>query len=95
MNRAPTERPPGRARLSAAILGACLSGIACIATLVEPRWFELLFDESPDGGDGSLESIVAVLVSLAACVLFAGLARRESRRLRSAAAAVAQAHARP
>ena len=89
------DRLSSRARFAAALLAACLSGIACIATLIEPQWFELLFDESPDGGDGSLETLVAVVVSLVACVLFAGLARREWRRRRSGAAPAAQARARP
>lgn len=76
-----------RRRFVAAMLAACLSGVACIATLVEPQWFELLFDEAPDGGDGSLETIIAAVVSVAACVVFALLARREWRRdLRDAAA---------
>ena len=38
----------------AALITAALSGVVCIATLIEPQWFELIFDESPDGGDGSL-----------------------------------------
>jgi hypothetical protein len=69
-----------RKRFVAALVAACLSGVVCVATLIEPQWFELLFDESPDGGDGSLETIVAVAVSLVACLVFALLARRERRR---------------
>jgi hypothetical protein len=80
-----------RTRFIAALSAALLSGIACIATLIEPQWFELLFDESPDGGDGSLETIVAVAVSLVACVLFAWLARREWKRDRRDAGARARA----
>jgi len=76
-----------RKRFVAALIAALLSGVACIATLIEPQWFELLFDEAPDRGDGSLETIVAVAVSLLACALFALLARREWRRGRSAALA--------
>ena len=78
-----------RTRFVAAVSAAFLSGFACIATLIEPQWFELLFDESPDGGDGSLETVVAVVVSLVACALFAWLARREWRRDRSAPGAAA------
>jgi hypothetical protein len=84
----------GRKRFMAALFAACVSGVVCIATLIEPQWFERLFDESPDGGDGSLETIVAVVVSLAACLLFAGLARREWRAARHAAATAAEARAR-
>lgn len=83
-----------RKRFVAAMLAACLSGVACIATLVEPRWFELLFDEGPDGGDGSLETIIAVVVSVAACMVFALLARREWRRGRRDAAAPGEVLAR-
>ena len=82
-----------RPRFVAALGAAFLSGVACIATLIEPQWFELLFDEAPDGGDGSLETVVAVVVSLAACALFAGLARREWKRGRRAAATAAAARA--
>jgi hypothetical protein len=76
-----------RNRFIAALIAAFLSGVACVATLIEPQWFELLFDEAPDGGDGSLETIIAVAVSLVACVLFALLARREWRRGRRDAVA--------
>jgi len=83
-----------RMRFAAALSAACLSAVACIATLIEPQWFELLFDESPDGGDGSLETIVAVAVSLVACLIFAWLARREWHRARADATA-AEAGAQP
>ena len=76
-----------RLRLAIATLLALCSAVACVATLIEPQWFELLFDEAPDGGDGSLETIIAVAVSLVACVLFALLARREWRRGRRDAVA--------
>ena len=88
------HRISNRMRFLAALVAACLSGVACLATLIEPQWFELLFDEAPDGGDGSLETIVAVVVSLGACVVFAWLARREWRRDRPEAAASAEARAR-
>jgi hypothetical protein len=69
-----------RVRFIGSIAAACLSGATCIATLINPHWFELLFDESPDGGDGSLETTVAVVVSLGAGLAFAWLAQRERRR---------------
>lgn len=78
-----------RKRFVAALLAASLSGMACVATLIEPQWFELLFDEAPDGGDGSLETIVAVAASLVACLVFTLLARRERRRGRRDPAASA------
>ena len=77
-----------RKRLIAAIVAASLSAIACIATIVEPRWFELLFDSAPDDGDGSLETIVAVVVSAIACAAFSFLGRREWLRGRRRGAGV-------
>lgn len=62
--------------LSAAVVGAMIF----VLTLFEPQWFELLFDEAPDGGDGSLESSVAILASLVAAALFVRMALREWRR---------------
>ena len=88
------HRISNRMRFVGALAAAFLSGAACIATLIEPQWFELLFDESPDGGDGSLETIVAVVVSLVACLAFAWLARREWRRARPDAAATTEMRAR-
>ena len=85
-----------RSRFVAALIASCLGAAACIATLIEPRWFELLFDASPDGGDGSLETAIAVALSLVACLAFAWLARREWRRgRRDADAAAARTGARP
>lgn len=73
-----------RLRLAIAALLALCSAAACIATLIEPQWFELLFDESPDGGDGSLETWFAVALSVAACIAFSLVARREWRALNAA-----------
>ena len=83
-----------RKRFIAAVLAAFVSGMACVASLVEPQWFELLFDEAPDGGDGSLETIVAVAASLVACLVFVLLARHDWRRARHDAAASAEGRAR-
>jgi len=69
-----------RKRYAAALIAAVLSGVAGLATLIEPQWLELLSGASPDGGDGRRESIVAVAVSLGACALFGLLAWRERRR---------------
>jgi hypothetical protein len=63
-----------------ALIAAVLGGVACIATLIEPQWFELIFSESPDGGDGSLETIVAIFLSLGAVLFFGLLAWRRRRR---------------
>lgn len=67
---------------------AAISAAVFILTAIEPQWFELIFNEAPDGGDGSLESVVALAVSLIAVVLFGRLARRDWRR----AAAVNSGH---
>ena len=67
-----------RKRYAAALIAAVLSGVAGLATLIEPQWLELLSGASPDGGDGRREIIVAV--SLGACALFGLLAWRERRR---------------
>jgi formate hydrogenlyase subunit 3/multisubunit Na+/H+ antiporter MnhD subunit len=59
------------------VVAALLSAAAFIATIVEPRWFELLFDAAPDNGDGSLETLIAVVLAALACLAFSMLARRE------------------
>lgn len=62
---------------------AALSALAClltVVTLIWPDWIELVFDESPDGGDGSAERMFAIAWLLAA-VAFGWLARRDWRRL--------------
>jgi glutathione S-transferase len=66
-------------RFRAEVAGALTCAAVFLATLVEPRWFELLFDEAPDGGDGSLEAWVALACSLLLGFLLAGLARRDWR----------------
>ncbi len=75
-----------RQRLVAAFAAAFLSAAACIATIVEPHWFELVFDSAPDDGDGSLETIVAVVISALACAAFLWLGQREWRKGRAPAA---------
>lgn len=60
-----------------------LAGIGALLTLLSavwPTWFEALSGESPDGGDGSLERLLA-LVWLAGTVGFVLLARRSHRQL--------------
>ena len=55
-----------------------------IATMIDPQWIETLFDESPDGGDGSAERWLVGGGFLIAAVVAAVLAWRERRRLRPA-----------
>lgn len=73
-----------RKSLVAAIAAAGASVMVCITTLVKPRWFEFLFGSAPDDGDGSVETLIAVMVSLLACFAFTLLARREWRRMHTA-----------
>ena len=65
------------------VVAAIASGAVSVVTLVWPDWIELVFGVDPDGGDGSLEWLVAGLavgVTLTLCLL----ARREWRRVRPA-----------
>jgi hypothetical protein len=70
-------------RFWAAMAGAWVCAGVFVATLVQPQWFEMLFDEAPDGGDGSLEAAVALACCLLLGILLAALARREWRRMKS------------
>jgi len=67
-------------RFRSELAGATACALVFIATLVEPRWFELLFDEAPDGGDGSLEAALALGCSLVLGVICARLTCLEWRR---------------
>jgi hypothetical protein len=65
------------------VVSAGMSGVVAAVTLVWPDWIELVFNVDPDGGDGSLEWLVAGLataVTLTLCLA----ARREWRRVRTA-----------
>jgi hypothetical protein len=67
-------------RYAAEVAGALGCAAVFVATLVEPRWFELLFDESPDGGDGSFEAALALGCSLVLGLLCGRLAWRDRQR---------------
>jgi hypothetical protein len=64
-----------RAEIAASLFSACLF----VLTLFDPTWIERWFDESPDGGDGSLERWFVGGGFLVAALLAAALARRERR----------------
>ncbi len=64
---------------------AVVSAVLVVVSLVWPTWFETLLGESPDGGDGSAERLLA-LVWVAAAVLFSSLARRDWRIARTSSA---------
>jgi hypothetical protein len=53
--------------------------ILLVATLVWPRWIELVFHANPDRGSGALEWAI-VVISLAVSLSMAFLARLEWRR---------------
>lgn len=75
----------GKTRLWIEMLLALVGAVLTVVTLVWPTWIETLLGESPDGGDGSFERMLALLW-LAGTVLFALLARRDWRRLAQAEA---------
>lgn len=62
---------------------ALASAAVFVLTLVEPHWLEVLFDEAPDGGDGSLEAWIALGCSFALGMICARLAHIEWRRAAS------------
>jgi len=63
-----------------AIIGAALA----VLTLAWPEWIEEIFGVEPDGGNGSLEWIIAVGF-LAVGIGLGLLARHDQRRLRNLA----------
>ena len=73
-------------RFFGAIAASVLSAFVFFATLIEPHWIELVFDEAPDDGDGSLETWIALGCSLVVAAACARLAQVEWRRLSSAPA---------
>jgi hypothetical protein len=62
-----------------------LSGLALVLTLISEEWIEAVFGVEPDGGDGSLEWLVFVVLAVLA-VGSGVLARIEWRRLAAAGA---------
>ncbi|GAB3688787.1 hypothetical protein [Angustibacter aerolatus] len=71
-----------RVRLRVEVVLAAVSTVLTVLSLAWPTWFEDWLGESPDGGDGSAERLLA-LVWLAGTVLFTLLARRDARLLRA------------
>ena len=69
-----------RVGIEAALAFVCV--VLTIASLFWPTWFESLSGESPDGGDGSFERLLAI-VWIAGTVLFATMARRDFKRLQA------------
>ncbi|MFQ5668773.1 MAG: ABC transporter permease [Candidatus Binatia bacterium] len=61
---------------------ACLSGGLVVLTLLWHNWIEGLLGVEPDGGDGSLEWALVVLL-LGVTAAFSALARTEWRRART------------
>ncbi len=74
-----------KTRMVIELVLASIGAVLTVVTLIWPTWIETLFNESPDGGDGSAERVFA-LGWLAATLLFGVLARRDWRRMREAPA---------
>ena len=64
-----------RVEAAASVLSFALFAL----TIVYPMWIERWFDESPDGGDGSVERLLVGGAFLVAAAGAAALARRERR----------------
>ena len=75
-------RAGSRLRLRVEVALALIAAALALLTLVWHEWIEA-FGIEPDGGDGSLEWVVVVVLAVAA-LLFAALARAEWRRLAAA-----------
>jgi hypothetical protein len=61
-------------RIEVALAG--LSVLAFIVTLFWGNWIELIFGVDTDGGDGSLELVVVLVLTAATAVVMTFLARR-------------------
>jgi hypothetical protein len=68
-----------RARIE--IVLAAVLGVATILTVVWPEWIEGLFGFDPDGGNGTAEWGIVVVLAVATIVV-AALARRDLRIVR-------------
>ena len=62
---------------------AALTGILSMVTMIWPQWLESIVGVSPDGGDGSLEWLL-VLLLLIVTIAFFFMAYHEWRATRSA-----------
>ena len=67
-----------RIRLEAAL--GCLSAVLCLLTLAWKDWIEGVFGWDPDRHNGAMEWLI-VVGTLAAALLFGGMAARDRRRL--------------
>lgn len=68
-----------RARIE--IVLAAVLGVATILTAVWPEWIEGLFGFDPDGGNGTTEWGIVVVLAVAT-IAVAALARRDLRLIR-------------
>lgn len=75
-----------KTRLCVDAFAAAASAFFLVATLMEPRWFELLFNAAPDDGDGSLESLIAIVGLIVVTAFFVRRGLREWKRRPSVAA---------
>ena len=75
---------PTRARFWVEIVFAVLAAVLAVTTLINAEWIEWLTGTDPDGGDSSLEWLIAGACALVA-LISAALARLEWRRAQVAA----------
>lgn len=77
--------PSRRLRLRTEVAFAILAAVLAVLAALAPTWIETLLPIEPDGGNGSTEWALVVVLAAAALVS-AALAGREHRLLRAGAA---------
>jgi hypothetical protein len=78
-----------RARFWIECLLSLVTGVATVATIINSEWIESLTGWDPDGGNGSLEWVITLVLAVVT-VAFIVAARIEWRRSRIAASAQAR-----
>lgn len=74
------ERP--MRRMWVELVSGIVSAALLAVTIIVPDWIEVLFDEAPDGGDGSLEWVLALTCATVSVLMFALAGRSWRRALR-------------
>lgn len=77
------KHQPGR-RFWFEVIGACVTLILLVLSLISKEWIEIVFGVDPDNGSGSLE-VALPLVCALATLLLGVLANRDWRRSRQLA----------
>jgi hypothetical protein len=63
-------------------IGACVTALVTVLTLLSREWLAVIFHVDPDRHSGALE-VTLVVASAAATLALAGAARRDWQRLRA------------